>query len=263
MHIALYSYKVADRKQMERLMEREADRWIKDGNPLYIFTFGSIESLYASTLIYDAVMIDLCEIDNVTPIEIATKYKNEGFNTRVIECVEPEENTADVKGGNASSERNYSEDILSINKPLRPADIHELMVELDKLKKSFASKIEIRTDTETVYIEEPDILYAVQNGHKMEITLKDGRVLSSHGRVQVLYDEIESVNPTIILPAPNTIVNIRHISRLFINKAHMSDGRSFIIGIKVISYVKKAMALLADGSDEAIKELELMNQLHT
>lgn len=247
MHIALYSYNVADRKQMERLMEREADKWIKEGKPIYLFTFGSVESLLASTLIYDAVMIDLCEVDTITPDSLVMKYRQEGFATRVIECGE---------------KRTVSEDEGSffLPKPLRPDDIHSVMLEVEKLKSQDESRIELRTDAETVYVVEEDIMYALQNSHKIDVYLKDGRIVSMHGRLQVFYDEIETVNPTFVLAAQGILINVRYVDKLRLNRAHMADGKVFTVGVRVISYIKSALELLHDGSSEAMEKLNKLSQ---
>lgn len=235
MHIALYSYNVADRKQMERLMEREADKWIKEGNPIYLFTFGSVESLLASTLIYDAVMIDLCEVDTITPDGLTEIYEKEGYATAVIEC-------ATERIGSISP-RNFF-----LNKPLVPNDIHKILLEVEKLKNLAESRIELRTETETIYVVEQDILYAVQNAHKVDVYLKDGRVVSVHGRLQVFYDEIETVNPSFVLASQNTLINVRHVDKLRLNRAQMVDGNTFTVSVRVISYIKSAMELMQDGS---------------
>lgn len=242
MHIAIYSYKVGDRKQMERLTAREADRWIKEGNPIYSYTFGSVESLLASTLVYDAVLIDLCETDTVDAAGLIEIYRNNKMKTRVVECAE--ERTHEDDG-----------DYFFLQKEIKKDDLHNVLREIYGLKNEDSVRIELRTEAETFYVEERDIMYAVQNLHNMEIYLKDGRIITMFGRVEVFYAEIEKAHPTIVLPAPNTLVNIRYIKLLGFLKIFMKDGRMVRIKHAVVPYIKEVMKALESGDEEALKTL--------
>lgn len=244
MHIAIYSYKVADRKQMERLMDRESDKWIKEGKPIYTYSFGSIESLFASTLTYDAVMVDMCDIDNVSAVGLIEKYRADNALTRVIEC-------ADEITIGEYLDRNFF-----LQKPITVADLHNAMVDLSEKLKSNKAKIELHTDSETLYLDEEDFLYAVQRGGKTEIHLSKGRVVSVFGSAESFFYGMEASYPTISLPSQTAIVNIRYIDRIRFHTVTMCDGTNVKVKGQVVPYIKAVMNLLKDGSPEALEQLK-------
>ena len=72
-YIAICDNNIADRKQLERLLEREKDKRLSDSlDVLYIDSFGSEEALMATPVKYDIFFIDFTEgADN--GMEIAKK----------------------------------------------------------------------------------------------------------------------------------------------------------------------------------------------
>ncbi len=53
-YLAICDNNIADRKQLERLLEREKDRRLRENNDvLYIDSFGSEEALLATPVKYD------------------------------------------------------------------------------------------------------------------------------------------------------------------------------------------------------------------
>jgi len=59
MHIAVLDEKIADRKHLERLLDRESDRRIPTTGNLYTDTFGSVDALLVAPKQYDFFMIDV------------------------------------------------------------------------------------------------------------------------------------------------------------------------------------------------------------
>ena len=59
MHIAVMDDNIADRKQLERLLDRESDRRIQTTGNLYIDSFGALESLFIAPKQYDFFMVDI------------------------------------------------------------------------------------------------------------------------------------------------------------------------------------------------------------
>ena len=59
MHIALLDEKIADRKHLERLLDRESDRRIPTTGNLYTDSFGSVDAMFIAPKQYDFFMIDL------------------------------------------------------------------------------------------------------------------------------------------------------------------------------------------------------------
>lgn len=247
MHIAIYSYKVADRKQMERLMDRESDKWIKEGNPIYAYSFGSVESLLASTMTYDAVLVDMCETDSVSAAGLIEKYKSDNIHTRIIECAD------EVSIGD------YLEDNFFLQKPILTADLHNVMLALSEKIKTNKVKIELHTDGGTEYIDEEEFMYAVHRGSHIEIHLADNRVYTIFGSAESLYYGMSTSYPTIVLPSKSAVLNIRYVTKMVLHVVTMVDGTKIKVSGSVAPYIKEAMNLLKDGSTEAMERLSHMD----
>lgn len=58
MRVAICSNQYGERKQLERLLQREADRRISTGSTFYIDAYGSPEAVLAQPMIYDIYFID-------------------------------------------------------------------------------------------------------------------------------------------------------------------------------------------------------------
>ena len=59
MHIAVCDDNIADRKQMERLLGRASDRRLHTTGVLYIDSYGNVEAVMRSPMLYDAFFIDM------------------------------------------------------------------------------------------------------------------------------------------------------------------------------------------------------------
>jgi hypothetical protein len=100
--------------------------------------------------------------------------------------------------------------------------------------------IELRAEMETVYVTEPDILYGVQEGRNVNITLKDGRCVAIADTVDNFFQQVES-HPTFFAPTEKLLINGRYMQSLHYNKATMTDGTVFKIGWDCLNYAKLLM----------------------
>lgn len=57
MHIAVCDDDIAQRKQTERLLGRETDKWIVEGDQVYTYSYGSEESLLDNFMQFDAIFL--------------------------------------------------------------------------------------------------------------------------------------------------------------------------------------------------------------
>ena len=82
MHIAVLDDNIADRKQIERLLDRESDRRISTTGNLYTDTFGAVDAFLASPRQYDFFMIDL-NGGALECVEIAVKIRDLGIKVPI------------------------------------------------------------------------------------------------------------------------------------------------------------------------------------
>lgn len=228
MHIAICDDNVADRKQLERLIKRESDRRASSTGILYADSYGNATSLLANPMQYDVFYIDMCHTNGVSGLSIVTELRHMGVNAPIVMCC------SEVN----YREQEFPEGVLFIDKPIKTADLISSIDHAHTIKENAQPLIELRAEKETVYVTEPDILYAVESGRNSIVTLTDGRNIIVTSTISNLFAEIES-HPSFLLPTLKTIINCRYITKIVFHKATMTDGTQFKISRSCLSYAKQ------------------------
>lgn len=231
MHIAVCDDNVADRKQFERLMNRESDRRAEIDGILYADLFGNATSLLANPMQYDAFYLDMCHTPDVTVEQIVNKLLEKGVRTPIILCCSDIDYRALSLPG----------DISYLDKPIHPEELSATIDHALEVKNASEPLIELREDSKkTHYVREPEFLYAIEESIFVNIFLTDGRMIQTMDNVYNLFSQLESF-PTFLVPSSKVILNGRYIKKLKFHKATMSDGKTFKISPACISYAKKIM----------------------
>ena len=125
MHIAVLDDNIADRKQIERLLDRESDRRISTTGNLYTDTFGAVEAFLAAPKQYDFFMIDMNGAVGQS-VEIAHKIRTLGIKVPI--CFFRSENEF-------AGIENMPANVLFLEKPVKVADLTAI---IDKVIALFA-----------------------------------------------------------------------------------------------------------------------------
>lgn len=228
MHIAVCDDNTADRHQMERLLKRESDSRASTTGILYIDSFGNCDALLSNPMRYDAYYIDICKTEEITAIDVVEKLTANRILAPIILCC------SDI------NYRKYPvpENVIFLDKPIRADRLSESIDHALTIKSQAIPQIELRDETDTYYVTEPDILYAVEKGRHVTVTLADGR------QIQILTDaanffELVKDFDSFLAPTAKTIINGRHIHRLEKRKATMIDGQLFKIHRDCMNYAQK------------------------
>ena len=213
MHIAVCDDNVADRKQLERLLKRESDKRAASTGIIYTDSFGNSTSLLSNPMQYDAFYIDMCLTEGITGTEVANALIAQGVNAPIVLCC------SKIKVAELGQSIDHALDIMSKAVPL----------------------IELREDEDTVYVTEPDILYAEEEGRNVIVTLKDGRTVKVATTAINLFSQIEN-HPTFFAPTVKTILNGRYMEKLGFRKVIMCDGKKFALHRDCVAYAKQLLA---------------------
>ena len=227
MHIAVCDDNVADRHQMERLLKREADRRKESSCNLYTDSFGNCESLLANPMQYDAFYIDMCKTEGITGIDVAKRLISLGVNAPIVMCC------SDID----YREHSFPENVIFLEKPIKAQALSESIEHALQIKASADSLIELRTDKETLYVKESDILYASMEKHSTVVFLTSGQKIGIATDISNLFSQIESF-PSFLGSSAKVILNCRYIRKLSFNKATMTDGATFKIHHNCMAYAK-------------------------
>ena len=212
MHIAICDDNIADRKHLERLLARESDRRKDTTGILYIDSYGNVDALTKSPMIYDLFFIDMTQLPPYG-METAILLREMGVTAPIVLC------TSNIRY------EDYAKppvDLLYINKPFKPEELSYIVNHVNKSKAKAAPTIEIRDDLNTYYIYEDDFIYAYPDGYRTKIVLKDGRVIMQLGTLQELIPVLQSFDSFILL-GKKYVVNYNHIEKIERNYVLLSD----------------------------------------
>ena len=236
MHIAVCDDNIADRKQMQRLLERASDANKKnDLEGYFIDLYGNIPSLMQTPQMYDCIFIDMTNIpeSGMNGIEVARKLRDINITGRIILC-----SSSIAYEELATSEE--KELFIFMNKPILKSELRSVLDVCEECRSKREPLIELRDDSGTLYVNGSDILYAhcKNGGGRIEIKLVDGRSINILSTIYMFYEDLEPFY--YLLPASeSTIVNIRHIQKMKAFSVIMDDGHKFRLSMEFNKYVKE------------------------
>lgn len=231
MHIAVCDDNVADRKQTERLMKREADKWIADGDTFYTESYGNAQALLGTPMAFDAFMIDICHTEGLTAKDVVMQLRDKGvIAPMILVC-------SDIN----YREQDFEEGTLFLDKPLQPAKIHEVMLKVKEYTLSKDPLIELRGE-DTLYVKDDEILYAEQAGYNSKVTLSDGREVIARTDLINLFEDIKAEHNSFVLVSAKAMINIDFVTDVRFHRATMTDGRKFSVGGDSLKYLKSYRA---------------------
>lgn len=218
MHVAVCDDNIADRKQTERLLGRESDRRAKITEGLFVDSYGNEQALLTKPMQYDIFYIDMCQTGEDHGLQIALKLTEAGVHSPIYMCC----SKVDYR------KQNFPENVFFLDKPLRAEDLIASLDYAEKVKSEAVSHIELRDEKETFYVTEDMILYAVEKGNRMLVTLTDGRIVKVVTNISNLFDQWKSFH-SFLAPNGKTLVNARYVVKVGLLQIQMTDGRSFFL----------------------------------
>ena len=229
MHVAVCDDNVADRKQMERLLHRESDKRLKEtGEGLFIDSYGNEKAVLAHPMLYDIFYIDMCKTPGTTGTEVAKSLISLGVVVPIYMCI---------------SDINYRSDDLPkqvkfLDKAIKASELSASLDDAKAFKDASVPRIELREEKDTVYVTEEDILYGIQEGRYVDVTLRDGRTIRIRDSVINLFGQLEHYE-SFFVPAKHILLNGRYIKSLSFFKLTMTYGKTFPLPHSVRPFAKE------------------------
>lgn len=214
MYIAVLADNIADRKQTERLLGRANDVLANETGTLYIDSYGDSQSLMRAPMKYELFFLDI--------------YENEDHGRSVIDALK----SANVPGKIALilpedipfSYQNVIEGLLTIQKPLIAATLHQLIKDVHKEQmQTIVPKVEIRSENETYYVPLEQIIYAQEINHFVYVHLDNGSTLTMLGEIRDFYRWVNN-HKEFVRIKKDTVLNLNHVISSSKKEYHMSNG---------------------------------------
>ena len=228
MHVAICDDNGADRKQMERLLKRESDRRAQTTGTLYVDSFGNVDALLSNALMYDVFYVDMCQTPGVEVRDVIKALAKTGSKAPVVLCCSKIN----------YREQTFPENVFFLDKAIKVAELSESIDRALEIKNAAPSVIELRDEEDTIYVTDDEILYAVAKGRAIEVTLTGGRTKILRTDLYNLYSGWSAKHNCFLPPAGHFLLNCRHIKKLGLLNAEMSDGKKFLLSHTSHEYAK-------------------------
>lgn len=200
-YLSICDNNVADRKHIERLLEREKDSRLKESTDvLYIDSFGSEDALMKTPVKYDMFLIDVTEGER-NGMDIAKSLRQKGIVAPIVLCESSISYTSFV---------NAPKELIYVKKPLNAGQITHLVdVALDKARKK-SPLIELRCQNETRFINHTEFVRATKKDEcHTEISISDGTFITILDSVESLCAQCAQFD--CFIKCKKDIVNVLHI----------------------------------------------------
>lgn len=251
MHIAVCDDNIADRKQMERLLERASDRRIHTTGVFYIDSYGNVDAVMRSPMLYDAFFIDMTS-GPVNGFQLARKLIDAGATAPIILCIstinyraiieaaiaEVPEDSVELSNHDILRKQLQSQ-ILFLNKPIKVAELEEMLDHAIAHKAAAIPTIELRGEQETYYVYEDEIMFARKNSQYVHVTLTENRELDILSTMQNFYSQLSGFKHFVPI-SEQVLINISFIEKISFFKLHMKGGQTFTASPFEISLIKDA-----------------------
>ena len=255
MHIAVFDDNIADRKQMERLLRRQSDRYQKEGKEhFYTDLYGNIPALLRFPQVYDIIFIDMAEPDSdderfKNGIDVAKLLFEIGGMKNVVMC----SSKHDYK--ELAKEAGIYDELLFIDKPIKVKELEDILSECEERLGDPIPTLELRGEKQTIYARENDIIHAEMTGaHQVTITLTEGRSITLITDIYNLYEQCLIF--TAMCPvSQDAMINVEHIQSESFGSVTMDDGAKIKVAFSYRSNIKEIRRrLAAKASAAASKE---------
>lgn len=242
MHIAICDDNIADRKQLERLLDRESDRRKGTSGVFFCDSYGNSEHLSRNPMPYELFFLDMTS-EEPDGLSFAIELRRLGVTAPIALC----SSSINYREAlNKLPEQERPADLLFIDKPIKVADLTAIIDEALHLGLNRASTIELRSDRTTVYAYEDDIAYVTSKNFYLTVHLTDGRDVTMLDTASNFYSMIKSYKH-LVLVSERTIINAAHVEKINGLKVTMDDGKRLscpLYSRPFLSYARKNLAKL-------------------
>lgn len=234
MHIAICDDNVADRKQLERLLKRESDKRKNTTGLFYADSFGNSELLSKKHMQYDLFFIDMVteEPDGLT---FALELVKSGVHAPIVLC----SSMIDYPG-EAAKLSSCPDNLLYLEKPVKTAELSALLDRAVALQSEKIPTIELRSETDTYYVTEDDIVYAVSSGRYVHVFLKDDTEIPILTDMYNFYDGI-SMFDHMVLINEHSMFNIAYMDKFSPFRVSLKNGVELKSTPFASKYIKSAL----------------------
>lgn len=234
MHIALLDENVADRKQLERLLGREADKRKDENGIHYVDSFGEGQSLFPKRMSYDLFFLDGSD-SKLGAYNFAIELCNGGVTAPIVLC-------SAIEGYETSIRDKYTvpSNILFLKKPVLKADLSNILDRAEIIFSKLEPTIELRYLKDTMYVRPYDIICVRLDHGQLFVSLNSDETVEVTDSISSLTGSLATYD-YFIQVSKNLIINAKYIEKLNMLSVRLKNGFEAKISPLGRSEIKKAI----------------------
>lgn len=219
MYVAIIADNPADRKQLERLMDRTNDTLRGQIGDLYIDSFGSAQTVLAAPMKFGLFLLDMTQ-NLELPLYILEALQEKHVTGALAVCRDI--GTVHVCEGKVDN-------LLIIDKPVSQENLNQLVLNAYHMQEETATpKIEIRGKEKTYYVEPEEIIYAEGGTIAVYVYLTNGSVLQTASQFDPFCHNVLN-HPDFVVFKKNIIINKNHVTTMDKKSVTMDTGMIFTL----------------------------------
>ncbi len=241
MHLAVCDDNIADRKQTERLLGRQSDRIFREtGERIYIDSYGNVEAFMQRPQMYHGLFVDMVSGEK-NGFDVLKMLLAAGVVRPIIMC------SSSVDYRKLAQEAGINEDnIYYLDKPLKVAELTEMIDIIKKLTGRATPTLELRGQNETVYAKGDDIIFVQRNKRsELDVHMTGGRIVTVIEDIINFYDQCH-IFPELTPVNDNAIINVRHIKGTSFGKVTMDSGDTLKVSFSYRNSIQEGRDRIAD-----------------
>lgn len=209
MHIAICDDNVADRKQLERLLSRQGMGFVD--------SYGSAAALLANPRQYSLFFLDMNTEEDLSVKEIVDALFKEGVNVPIVLCCSKINYRV----------QNLPDNLLYLDKPIKSAELAELLEDARRILKKRPSALEIRCQEETAFLYEDEIIALEKSGNAVLLYATEGRSYTMQTSVENFYYDQCANRKCFFVLNRNIVINVNHMTRVSLTKVFMDNNLEY------------------------------------
>ena len=223
MHVAIYDDNIADRKQTERLMGRESDRYKAErGEGFFVDSYGNIEALMRFPQMYGLFIIDTSYSEE-SGLDIAKLLVEADCTGQIVLLTGAK---YDYRKMAHEKEPELEDRFHYLEKPIRVQELRDILEECEESAGESLPALELRDDTTVIRAHEDEIIYAAaEDGLMLKVVLTEGRTITTLSDPSNFLDQCAALGMNAICAASiNCVINVNHVVSMGMLRAELSDG---------------------------------------
>lgn len=209
MHIAICDDNVADRKQLERLLDRQGMRFVD--------SFGSANAILANPRQYDLFFLDMNNPDDLSARELVEKLQEAGVCVPIVLCCSKTNYRI----------QNLPDNLYYLDKPIKASELSDMIEDASRLLTKLPTPLEIRTREETHFLLEEEIICVEKEEYGVGVYATNDRHFRTQETVENFYFDFCARRECFLLLNKNVILNTSHIKKVTAFSVEMTNQKTY------------------------------------